>query len=348
MKNITILYCIIFFFAIKEASPQNVDLLGSLNPYPNLNYSDIWGYAAGGREYALMGVTGGTSIIDVTNPAVPVEVSFIPGPLAPPYEWRDIKTHLTYAYIVTEGTGAGSGMGKASAIMFAKEGAKVVAADMNEEAGRETVKLIKDNGGEAVFAKVDVSNEDDVKKMIKTAVDNFGKLSIVFNIAGCPQETKPFETIQNDEWDRIMNVNVKSIFFSTKHALEELKKEKGVVLNVASVGGERPRPGSLAYATSKGGVINMSRALAAELAKYQVRVNCINPGPTDTPMMFKFIPEFNEDIKNTIGSGTALGKWVMPEDIASAGVFLASDEASRITGADLPVDSGLRVGRSEV
>jgi 3-oxoacyl-[acyl-carrier protein] reductase len=219
---------------------------------------------------------------------------------------------------------------------------------MNGEAGQETVKLIKDNGGEAVFVKVDVSNEDDVKKMIQAAVDNFGKLSIVFNIAGCPQATKAFETIQNDEWDRIMDVNVKSIFYTSKHALNELKKEKGVILNVASVGGEQPRPGSLAYATSKGAVINMTRALAVELAKYKIRVNCINPGPTDTPMMFKFIPEFNEEIKNTIGSGTPLRSWVMPEDVAYAGVFLASDEASKITGSALAVDSGLKIGRSEV
>jgi choice-of-anchor B domain-containing protein len=92
------------------STAQNVDLLGSLNPYPNLEYTDIWGYEAGGKEYALMGVTGGTSIIDVTNPATPVEVDFVPGPLAPPYEWRDIKTHMNYAYIVNEGTGSGSGM----------------------------------------------------------------------------------------------------------------------------------------------------------------------------------------------------------------------------------------------
>ena len=245
-------------------------------------------------------------------------------------------------------TGAGSGMGRTSAVLFAKEGAKVVAADLDEKTGKATVKQIKDNGGEALFVKVDVSNEDDVKKMIKAAVDHYGKISIVFNIAGCPQATKAFETIQNEEWDRIMAVNVKSIFYSTKYALPELKKEKGVVLNVASVGGERPRPGSLAYATSKGAVINMSRALAVELAKHKIRVNCINPGPTDTPMMYKFIPEFNEDIKKVIGSGTPLGCWVQPEDVAYAGLFLASDEASKITGTDLPVDSGLRVGRSEV
>ncbi len=110
MKNISIICTIILIFTVKELLPQNVDLLGSLNPYPNLDYSDIWGYADGGREYALLGVAGGTSIIDITNPAVPVEVDFIPGPFAPPYEWRDIKTHLNYAYIVTEGTGAGSGM----------------------------------------------------------------------------------------------------------------------------------------------------------------------------------------------------------------------------------------------
>jgi len=113
-------------------------------------------------------------------------------------------------------TGAGSGMGRASAILFAKEGAKVIVADLNEETGKETIEQIKNNGGEAVFVKVDVSNEDDVKKMIQTAVDHFGKITILFNIAGCPQETKAFETIQNDEWDKIMAVNVKSIFFSTK------------------------------------------------------------------------------------------------------------------------------------
>jgi NAD(P)-dependent dehydrogenase (short-subunit alcohol dehydrogenase family) len=245
-------------------------------------------------------------------------------------------------------TGAGSGMGRASALLFAKEGAKIVAADLDEETGQDTVSRIKDNEGEAIFIKVDVSIESDVKKMIHAAVDNFGKLSILFNIAGCPQATKAFETIENEEWDRIMAVNVKSIFYSAKHALPELKKEKGVILNIASVGGELPRPGSLAYATSKGAVINMTRALAVELARYRIRVNCINPGPTDTPMMFKFIPEFNEDIKKTIGSHTPLGSWVMPEDIAHAGVFLASDEASKITGSALSVDSGLRIGRGEV
>ena len=244
-------------------------------------------------------------------------------------------------------TGAGSGMGRASALLFAREGAKVVAADLNEETGQETVDSIKADGGEAVFVKVDVSNEEDVKKMVQTAVNHFGKLSILFNIAGCPQATKDFETIQNEEWDRIMAVNVKSIFYAAKYSLPELKKEKGVILNVASVGGELPRPGSLAYATSKGAVINMTRALAVELAKYRIRVNCINPGPTDTPMMFKFIPQFNEEIKNAIGSGTPLGSWVMPEDVANAGVFLASDEASKITGTALSVDSGIRIGRSE-
>jgi 3-oxoacyl-[acyl-carrier protein] reductase len=245
-------------------------------------------------------------------------------------------------------TGAGSGMGRASAIRFAREGAKVVAADLDAEKGNETVAMIKKSGGEAVFVQVDVANEEQVKKMIAAAVENFGKLSIVFNVAGCPQATKPFETISNDEWDRIMNVNVKSIFYTSKHALEELKKEKGVILIVASVGGELPRPGSVCYATSKGAAINMTRALAIELAKYRIRVCNINPGPTDTPMMNQFIPGFNEDIKNSISAGTPLGSFVLPEDVASAAVFLASDEASKITGSALFVDSGIRIGRGEV
>jgi len=244
-------------------------------------------------------------------------------------------------------TGAGSGMGRASAVIFAKEGAKIVAADINEKAGQETVEQIRENGGKAVMVQADVSKEEDTKNMIQAAIDNFGKLSIVFNIAGCPQATKAFETISTEEWDRIMNINVKSIFYSSKYALPELKKEKGVILNVASVGGELPRPGSLAYATSKGAVVNMTRALAVELAKYRIRVNCINPGPTDTPMMNQFIPGFNEEIKNTIGSSLPLGSWIYPEDIAYTGVFLASDEASKITGSALCVDSGLKIGRAE-
>ena len=110
MGKLAIFCGVILIINVSQTFPQNVELLGSLNPYSNLNYSDVWGYTADGREYALLGVTGGTSVIDVTDPTTPTEVDFIPGPLAPPYEWRDIKTHLNYAYIVSEGTGVGSGM----------------------------------------------------------------------------------------------------------------------------------------------------------------------------------------------------------------------------------------------
>ena len=110
MKTFFSMVFSIFIFVLSHTNAQNIDLLGSLNPHPSLNYTDIWGYSANGREYALMGITGGTSIIDVTDPSNPIEVDVIPGPLAPPYEWRDIKTHLNYAYIVNEGSGPGSGM----------------------------------------------------------------------------------------------------------------------------------------------------------------------------------------------------------------------------------------------
>ena len=110
MGKLAIFCGVILIINVSQTFPQNVELLGSLNPYSNLNYSDVWGYTADGREYALLGVTGGTSVIDVTDPTTPAEVDFIPGPLAPPYEWRDIKTHLNYVYIVSEGTGVGSGM----------------------------------------------------------------------------------------------------------------------------------------------------------------------------------------------------------------------------------------------
>ena len=243
-------------------------------------------------------------------------------------------------------TGGGSGIGKASALLFAEEGAKVVVASRNPQKGEKVVEEIKTNGGDAIYVQVDVANEKDVEKMVSAAVDKFGKLDIMFNVAGRPQESKPFDQITDEEWEGIMAVNVKGIFLTSKHALSELKKSQGVILNIGSVGGELPRPGSVCYAASKGAVINITRALAVELAKHKIRVNNINPGPTDTPMMFEFIPEFNDDIKSAIGSSTPLGSFVDPKDVAYAAVFLASSEASKITGSSLNVDSGLRIGRS--
>jgi len=243
-------------------------------------------------------------------------------------------------------TGAGSGIGKASALIFAKEGASVVVADINEEMGKETTDEILASGGKAIFIKTDISVETDIINMVKTAVESFGKLNILFNVAGYPQKPTMIEDLSNEVYDRVMAVNVKGVWMSCKYAVAELRKTKGVIINVASVGGLRPRPGTTAYGPSKGAVISMTKACAVEFAP-DVRVNVINPGPVNTPMLPKFLDVFNEDILKEIKDGTALGELVQPEDIAYAGVFLASDEALKITGAELNVDSGLYIGRSK-
>jgi 3-oxoacyl-[acyl-carrier protein] reductase len=245
-------------------------------------------------------------------------------------------------------TGAGSGIGRASAVRFAEEGAKVAVAELNPESGNETVEKIKAAGGEAFFVKTDVGVESDIENMVNATVEKYGKLNILYNNAGYPQLSKPFETIDNEEWSRMMDINARSVFWGSKHALEPLKKAgNGVILSTASVAGVMPRPGSSAYATSKGAVITLTKVLANELGKFNIRVNTILPGPTETPMLPKFMKQYDETILDIIRSTLPLGRLVKPEDIANAALFLASDEAAAITAVILEVDSGLHNGRGE-
>jgi 3-oxoacyl-[acyl-carrier protein] reductase len=242
-------------------------------------------------------------------------------------------------------TGGASGMGRASARLFAKEGANVVVADRDAEGGRATVDSILGGGGRAAFSQCDVTDQAQIIATVRKAADEFGGLDILFNIAGRPQMTQKYEDVSDEEWQGIYDVNVGGVRLFAKHALPELKKSANAsIINISSVGGDIPRPGSSAYATSKGAVLILSKVQAVEFAQYGVRVNCLMPGPTDTPMMFQFVKGYNEEIKKAIGGGTPLGRFVAPEDIAFAGLFLASDEARAITGALLPVDCGTHLG----
>lgn len=248
-------------------------------------------------------------------------------------------------------TGAGSGMGRATAIKFAKEGAKVVVADLNEAGGNETVATVQANGGEAVFVKVDVSKSEDCQKMVDTAVQNFGKLNILYNNAALPQKEKAFNELSDEEWDRIMTVNVKGPFMACKAAYPEfLKAGGGVFLATASLGGVMPRGMSAAYSSSKAAIICLTKVLASELAKDNIRANVILPGPTDSPMLKQFMSGDREnmsdaEIANAVSKSMAFGECVHPENIADAAVFLASDEARMISGDQLLVDGGRSVAR---
>ncbi|MDR2487796.1 MAG: SDR family oxidoreductase [Clostridiales Family XIII bacterium] len=242
-------------------------------------------------------------------------------------------------------TGAGSGMAKASAKLFASEGAKVVAADLNLEAVQATVAEIGADGGDATAVQVDVSDEVSVQAMVASAVSAYGRIDILFNVAGIPQFATPIEEVAVADFQRILSVNVVGPWLCAKHAVPELRKTgDGVILNISSVASMRPRGGTCCYSCSKGAINTMSRALAVEFAP-EVRVNTIMPGPTDTPMMKGFIPGFDAEKYKGVEAGVPLGKFVQPEDVAYTALFLCTNP--KVTGAEIRVDSGLFVGRGD-
>ena len=244
-------------------------------------------------------------------------------------------------------TGAASGMGRASSLLFAKEGASIVAADVNIDGARATVHEITASGGKAVAVEVDISDEAQVQAMVKTAVENFARVDIMFCIAGVPEAAESISNIPLSQGQRLFAVNVLGTWLCCKYAYPELKKTgNGVILTIGSGAAIRPRGGTALYSSSKGAIVTMTKALANEFAP-DVRVNCIMPGGTDTPMMNQFIPGFNDEIKKKVAESYPLKKFVEPEDIAEMGLYLSSEKGSKMTGAEYLVDSGLVVSRGK-
>lgn len=240
-------------------------------------------------------------------------------------------------------TGAASGIGRASAVLFSKEGAKVVVADIDDTGGKETVETIKTNGGEAIFVHTDVSESAQVKHLARVAVDTFGRIDILFNNAGISQSRADVEKIDELEWDRIFAVNIKGVFLGVKYVVPEMKKAGGgVVINTGSMSGVRPRLHIAAYASSKGAVNTFTKALAMEFATYKIRVNCINPVSTATPMEVRFRAQAKdpEEARKRMISTIPLGREAQPEDIAYGALYLACDESSMVTGVSLNIDGG--------
>ena len=232
-------------------------------------------------------------------------------------------------------TGGGSGFGAGICRRFASEGARVVVADLLES-GQAVAQEI---GG--VFVATDVTKDEDARRMVQTAVDRFGRVDIVVNNAGLPQPPAPIEQTTEAQFDRLMSVNAKAIFLAAKHAVPAMRQQGGgVILNTVSVAAIRPRPNLTAYNASKGAALVMSKSLAIELAPDRIRVNAICPGPGDTPMLAVFVGGDTEAHRAPFLSSIPLGRLCSPEDVANAMVFLASDEASFITGVVLEVDGG--------
>lgn len=239
-------------------------------------------------------------------------------------------------------TGAGSGIGRATAILFAKEGSKVVVADCAKESGEQTVEIIKNAGGEASFVYVDVSRADDVQRMIEKTVKYYGKLDVLFNNAGI-NIPAPITEITEELWDKIININLKGVFLGCKYAIPVMKKQGGgVIINTASIFAFVGFANDSAYCASKGGVYAFTRALALEVAPFNIRVNCICPGTTMTPLVQGVWMRLGEpeERERTTKQQIPLGRLGRPEDIANAALFLASDDSSFMTGAAIIVDGG--------
>jgi len=240
-------------------------------------------------------------------------------------------------------TGAGSGIGRASALAFAQEGACVLAADLR--GADETADQVLSNGGSAEAARVDVTKLDQVQAMVDKAVQRFGKLDVLFNNAGVPQSLAPFEESDDALYDRIFDVNVRGVIYGCRAAIPYMKAHGGgVILNTASTAGIRPRPGLAVYNASKAAVINLTKTLALELAPHHIRVVSLCPVATDTPMLPSFIgvqkgADEAEGRKRFIAT-IPMGRLNRPEDLASAAVYLASPDAEMVTGTAFEVDGG--------
>lgn len=230
-------------------------------------------------------------------------------------------------------TGGASGFGEGIARRYADEGAKVVVADVNDQLGNT---VAKDIGGTYVHA--DVAVRDDVHAMVQTAVDTFGRLDTMVNNAGITHINRPMLEVKEDEFDRIFDVNVKSIYLAALEAVPVMREQGGgCIINTASTAGLRPRPGLTWYNASKGAVITMTKSMAVELGPENIRVNCLCPVAGDTPLLPAFL---GTNTREAFQATVPLGRLSTAEDIAKAALWLASDEASFITGVALEVDGG--------
>ena len=235
-------------------------------------------------------------------------------------------------------TGAGSGFGKGIAMRFAKEGARVGVIDINAEAAREVASQI---GNSAFAMEADVSIDGDVSRMVQEALNRWGQLDILVNNAGTTHRNQPMTEVTEEEYERIFAVNVKSVYLSARHVVPVMKKQGfGVILNVASTAGVRPRPGLVWYNTSKGAMMTATKAMAIELASEKIRVNAINPVAGETGMLHLFMGEDTPEKRAQFISSIPLGRLSLPEDMANAALFLCSDEAEMITGLCMEVDGG--------
>jgi NAD(P)-dependent dehydrogenase (short-subunit alcohol dehydrogenase family) len=236
-------------------------------------------------------------------------------------------------------TGGNAGIGRATAAEFARQGAQVVVSGRREKEGRGVVAEIEASGGEAIFIKTDVSKESDVKAMIERTLAKFGRLDCAFNNAGIEQALTPLPDQTEETYDQIMDINVKGVWLSLKHEIPAmLKTGGGAVVNNASIAGLVGFATAPVYAASKHAVVGLTKAVALEYAKQNLRVNAVAPGAIETRMFRDFAT--SPDVKQMLESAHPIGRIGQPEEVASAVVWLCSAGASFVTGQIVPIDGG--------
>jgi NAD(P)-dependent dehydrogenase (short-subunit alcohol dehydrogenase family) len=244
-------------------------------------------------------------------------------------------------------TGAGSGMGRSTALLFAKEGSKVVVVDIVAETGLETVRMIKEKGGEATFIKADVTKSDDMKGMVEETMRKFSHIDVLFNNAGGWFDQHSLVETSEESWDRVMNVNLKGTFLCSRYVLPKMiQRNKGVIINMGSVDGLRGVNEAASYCAAKAAVVNLTRQMAFDYGKWNIRVNCICPGAIDTHPGIDW-----SKIPSQLSLFGRVGK---PEEVAELALFLASEKSSYITGINIIIDGGewgagkfIEVGKAE-
>jgi NAD(P)-dependent dehydrogenase (short-subunit alcohol dehydrogenase family) len=235
-------------------------------------------------------------------------------------------------------TGAASGIGRAIALAFAREGAGVVVTDINTNAGKETVELVGKTGGKAVFAQCDVTKGEEVKAMVESTVREFGRLDFACNDAGIHNPLPESLTeVDEDMWDKIIAVNLKGVMLCMKHEVPPmLKQGGGVIVNIASLGGLFAEPGSYAYTASKHGVMGLTKVAAFQYARDRIRISAVCPACIDTPML----ASAPEEVRQYLKSLHPIGRFGKPEEVAAAVMWLCSDLSAFVTGTGVVLDGG--------